>query len=74
MLLNYFLVPNNEDMNIFRYFKHGKCSKWNVLECNIGLIDFGECHAFCFIENRMGISQIYPKIEEFVQIIHFSGN
>ena len=26
----------------------------------------GECHALCFIENRKGIPQIYPKIEEFV--------
>ena len=24
----------------------------------------GECHALCFIENRKGISQIFPKIEE----------
>ena len=31
----------------------------------------GECHALCFIENRKGISQIYPKIQEFVQLIHF---
>ena len=31
----------------------------------------GECHALCFIENRKGISQMYPKIEEFVQLIHF---
>ena len=31
----------------------------------------GECHALWFIENRKGISQIYPKIEEFVQLIHF---
>ena len=31
----------------------------------------GECHALCFIENRKGISQIYPKIEEFVQLIIF---
>ena len=32
---------------------------------------WGECHALCFIENRKGISQIYPKIQEFVQFIHF---
>ena len=31
----------------------------------------GECHAFRFIENRKGISQIYPKIQEFVQLIFF---
>ena len=31
----------------------------------------GECHALCFIENRKGISQIYPKIEEFIQFINF---
>ena len=31
----------------------------------------GECHALSFIENRMGISQICQKIEEFVQLIHF---
>ena len=31
----------------------------------------GECHALCSIENRKGISQIYPKIEEFVQLIPF---
>ena len=31
----------------------------------------GECHAPCFIENRKGISQIYPKIEEFIQFIYF---
>ena len=34
---------------------------------------FGECHALCFIENKKEISQIYPKIEEFVQFIHFSA-
>ena len=33
----------------------------------------GECHALSFIENRKGISQIYPKIEEFVQLVHFSA-
>ena len=33
----------------------------------------GECHALCFIENRKGIFQIYPMIEEFVQLIHFSA-
>ena len=33
----------------------------------------GECHALCFIENRKGISQTYPKIEELVQLIHFFG-
>ena len=33
----------------------------------------GGCHALCFIENRKGISQIYPKIEEFVTLIHFSA-
>ena len=32
---------------------------------------FRECHALCFIENRKGISQIYRKIEEFIQFIHF---
>ena len=26
---------------------------------------------FVFIENRKGISQICPKIEEFIQFIHF---
>ena len=31
----------------------------------------GECHALCFIENRKGISQMYPKIEEFVQLVIF---
>ena len=31
----------------------------------------GECHALCLIENRKGISQMYPKIEELVQFIHF---
>ena len=31
----------------------------------------GECHRLCFIENRKGISQIYPKIEEFIQFIYF---
>ena len=31
----------------------------------------GECHTLCFIENRKGISQIYPKIKEFVQFIYF---
>ena len=31
----------------------------------------GECHALCFIQNRKGISQIFPKIEEFVQFIYF---
>ena len=30
----------------------------------------GECHALCFIENRKGISQIYPKVEEFIQFIY----
>ena len=30
-----------------------------------------ECHALCFIENRKGISQIYRKIEEFIQFIYF---
>ena len=30
-----------------------------------------ECHALCFIENRKGISQIYRKIEESIQFIHF---
>ena len=30
----------------------------------------GECHALCFIENRKGISQIFPKIEEFIQFIY----
>ena len=30
-----------------------------------------ECHALCFFENRKGISQIYRKIEEFIQIIYF---
>ena len=30
---------------------------------------FGECHALCFIENKKGIPQISPKIEEFVQFI-----
>ena len=34
----------------------------------------GECHVLCFIENRKRISQIYPKIEEFAQLIHFSTN
>ena len=33
----------------------------------------GECHALCFIGNRKEISQICPKIEEFVQFIHFSA-
>ena len=33
----------------------------------------GECYALCFIENRKETSQIYPKIEEFVQLIHFSA-
>ena len=33
----------------------------------------GECHALCFMENSKGISQIYPKIEEFVQLIHISA-
>ena len=33
----------------------------------------GEYHALCFVENRKGISQIYSKIEEFVQFIHFSA-
>ena len=33
----------------------------------------GECHALCFIENRKGISQIYPTIEEFAQFIHLPG-
>ena len=33
----------------------------------------GECHALCFIENRKRISEIYPKIEEFVKLIHFSA-
>ena len=33
----------------------------------------GECHALCFIENRKGISQIFPKIEEFIQIYLFFG-
>ena len=31
----------------------------------------GECHALCFIENRKGISQIFPKIEGFIQFIYF---
>ena len=31
----------------------------------------GECHALCFIENRKGISQIFPKIEKFIQFIYF---
>ena len=31
----------------------------------------GECHALCFIENRKGICQIVPKIEEFIQFIYF---
>ena len=30
---------------------------------------FWECHALCFSENRKGISEIYPKIEDFVQFI-----
>ena len=30
---------------------------------------FGECHALCFIENKKGISQISPKIEEFIEFI-----
>ena len=30
-----------------------------------------ECHALCFIENIKGISQIYRKIEEFIQFIYF---
>ena len=30
----------------------------------------GECDALCFIENRKGISQICPKIEEFIQFIY----
>ena len=34
---------------------------------------FGKCHALCFIENKKGISQISPKIGEFVQFIHFSA-
>ena len=25
---------------------------------------FFECHALCFCENRGGISQIFPKIED----------
>ena len=31
----------------------------------------GERPALCFIENRKGISQIYSKIQEFFQLIHF---
>ena len=31
----------------------------------------GECHALCFIENRKGTSQIFPKIEEFIQFFYF---
>ena len=31
----------------------------------------GECHALCFIGNRKGISQIFPKIEEFIQFIYY---
>ena len=30
----------------------------------------GECHVLYFVENRKGISQIYPKIEEFIQFIY----
>ena len=30
----------------------------------------GECHALCFILNRKGISQIFPKIEEFIEFIY----
>ena len=33
----------------------------------------GACHALCFIENRKGISQKFPKIEEFIQSIYFFG-
>ena len=32
---------------------------------------FLEYHALCFSENRKGISQIYPKIEDFAQFILF---
>ena len=32
---------------------------------------FWECHAHCFSENRKGISQIYPNIEDFAQFIIF---
>ena len=31
----------------------------------------GERHALCFIENRKGISHMYTKMEEFVQLCHF---
>ena len=46
------------------------------MDCMVCQVDcdcavFGECHALCFIENRKGISQIYLKIGEFVQFIHF---
>ena len=30
---------------------------------------FWECHALCLSENRKGISQIYPKIEDFVVVV-----
>ena len=30
---------------------------------------FLEFHALCFSENRKGVSQIYPKIEDFAQSI-----
>ena len=32
---------------------------------------FRKCHAVCFSENRKGISEIYPKIEDFVHFITF---
>ena len=34
---------------------------------------FLECHALYFSENRNGISQIYPKLEDFVQFFYFFG-
>ena len=33
-----------------------------------------EYHALCFSENRKGIFQIYPKIEDFVQFMIFLLN
>ena len=65
---------NNEDTESFRNFQCGKHSKWNFFgmfyrfnqsQNNISW----ECHLLCFSENRKGIYQIYPKIEEFTQCI-----
>ena len=44
------------------------CCYGNPVNKELQISIFGECHALCFSENKKGISQIYPKIEDIQSV------